>query len=148
MERIELIESLLDEKRKTTTAHMQYLTKTHEYLPGEELYVREAHFILAVHPQGENTMSELASRLDVTQGAATQLASRLEKKGYICREKSREDGRITIVTLTEKGKTFYQAHTSYDRVRHQEISDYLMNYSDEQLAFLAEYEKKIRMLFR
>ncbi len=70
----------------------------------------EIHTIDAIGCQDGMFMSELAVRLGVTKGAATQIASRLECKGLICRRSDPEDARAIIISLTELGIIAYQAH--------------------------------------
>ena len=69
---------------------------------------------MAVGPEGGLTMGELASRMGITQGAVSQLAARLERKGYLLRSKSAQDRRQTVATLTEKGKRLCAEHIAYD----------------------------------
>ncbi len=49
------------------------------------MYMREVHFVIELGAMGTPTMSEMAQRLNVTQGAVTQMAARMEKKGYVTR---------------------------------------------------------------
>lgn len=51
----------------------------------------------------ETTQRELSFLLDMRQQSLSELLSKLEEKGYITREKSAEDGRVTVVRLTEAG---------------------------------------------
>lgn len=55
-------------------------------------------------------MSELAIRLNVTKGAITQLARRLEVKGAIKRIPHPNDKRAALLTLTDAGIRAYRAH--------------------------------------
>ena len=101
MERWKRIQALMEAKRRGMEAHERYLNQARSYAPGEELYMREMHFVMAVGPSQSPTMSEIAKRLDVTHGAVSQIAARLEKKGLIRREKDPADRRQTVVMLTE-----------------------------------------------
>lgn len=148
MDRIQLIENLLIEKRKATMEHSHYLTTVREYDEKEKLYMREVHFVSEIGPTGKLTMSELAAKLDITQGAVSQLAGRLEKKQYIIRERSAEDSRRIVVSLTEKGRELYEHHVKYDLKNHQLMSERLEMYSDEDLERLITYEKVMQTLFR
>lgn len=139
--RLRLVSELMDEKRKTTFAYSQYLAKNREYAPGEQLYMREVHFVMAVGPGEGHTMSELAARLEVTQGAVSQLAARMEKKGFVQRAKTAGDRRQTVATLTPKGVALYKEHTLYDREHYQRISDMLAQFSDAELLRFREYER-------
>lgn len=40
-----------------------------EYTAGDKLYMREAHFVIAIGPGEGRTMSEIAREMKVTQGA-------------------------------------------------------------------------------
>ena len=78
MERWKRIQALMEAKRRGMEAHERYLNQARSYAPGEELYMREMHFVMAVGPSQSPTMSEIAKRLDVTHGAVSQIAARLE----------------------------------------------------------------------
>lgn len=51
----------------------------------------------------ETTQRELSYLLDMRQQSLSELLAKLEEKGFVEREKSAEDGRVTIVRLTEAG---------------------------------------------
>lgn len=145
--RIQLIEQLVSENRKTAIAHTQYIACHREYAPGESLYMREVHFIVAVGLGDGKTMSELADTLEVTAGAVSQLAARMEKKGYVMRMKSAGDKRQTIARLTEKGIALYKEHTEYDQENYRKISEVLCDFSDEELKKILHYEQIIQLCF-
>jgi len=56
------------------------------------LYIRE-----------EVTMKEIADYVHKTKPTITVLVNKLEKLGYVVREKSDEDNRVSYIKLTEKG---------------------------------------------
>lgn len=49
------------------------------------------------------TMKELAANIRRTKATLTVLVDKLEKIGYVKREKSSQDSRVTYITLTKKG---------------------------------------------
>ena len=61
---------------------------------------------LVLWEQDGITVGELCKRLYLDNGTVTPLLKKLEKAGYIRRERSKEDERIVIVYLTESGKAF------------------------------------------
>ncbi len=48
--------------------------------------------------------SELAEKMDIKKSTMVRLIDRMEKDGYVQREKDIEDRRITYICLTELGK--------------------------------------------
>jgi len=147
VDRIQLVEELLSASRKSAIAQMGFWERPREYAPGDTLYMREAHFIVAVGLEGHPTMSEMARRLNVTQGAVTQTATRLENKGYVVRAKDPKDRRQTTVALTEKGKKLCAEHVRYDQSQYRQVSQWLGDFSDEDLALFIRYEQNKRAMF-
>ena len=49
-------------------------------------------------------VGQLGDILRLDAGTLTPLLKRLEKAGYVTRERSKEDERITIITITSKGE--------------------------------------------
>lgn len=104
--------------------------------------------MVEIGPEGSPTMGELAQRLNVTQGAVTQMAIRLEKKGYVARAQGRRGTkRVTTVSLTEKGRTLCAEHIAYDHSEFSYISRFLSQYSEEDLKRLIEYEALMENYF-
>ena len=49
------------------------------------------------------TVGQLGSTLHLDAGTLTPLLKKLEKDGYVTRERSNEDERVTIISITKKG---------------------------------------------
>lgn len=49
------------------------------------------------------SVGQLGSILHLDAGTLTPLLKNLEKNGYVTRERSKDDERVTIVTITDKG---------------------------------------------
>ena len=78
-----------------------------------KLTMREIHIVEAckiLEDKNENTMSQVASKLSITQGALTTAVNTLVRKEYLKRGSDKKDGRIVYIFLTEKGHDPYQQH--------------------------------------
>ena len=59
--------------------------------------------LLALWEKDHITVKELGERLYLDSGTLTPLLNKLEKKGYIIRNKSENDGRELVVFVTDSG---------------------------------------------
>ncbi len=85
---------------------------TKEY---EDITNNDMHIIEAIGIEEARNMSEIAKRLSVTVGTLTTNMNGLEKKGYINRERSKEDKRVVLVTLTDKGRKAFFHHRDFHK---------------------------------
>lgn len=67
--------------------------------------IAPSHGDILVCLYGKNRLSvkELAEKIHRTQPTVTVLIDKLQKLGFVERNKSKEDSRITLIKLTEKG---------------------------------------------
>ena len=75
----------------------------------------DMHIIEAVGIAEPRKMSDIAKRLSVTVGTLTTNMNGLEKKGYIIRQRSTEDKRVVLVTLTDRGRKAFHHHRDFHR---------------------------------
>ncbi len=75
----------------------------------------DMHIIEATGIETPRNMSEIARRLHVTVSTLTTNMNGLERKGYLCRERSREDKRVVYVTLTDKGRKAFYHHRDFHK---------------------------------
>lgn len=67
--------------------------------------------------QRQCSMQEIAGSLGITKSGATRLVNRLEKKGYVKRKRSPEDGRVCCVTITPPGRALVKAISQQNKGR-------------------------------
>ena len=93
----------------------------------------DMHVIEAVGIGDPRNMSAVAKLLSITVGTLTIAVNNLVKKGYIERVRSKEDRRVVLVSLTEKGKKAYQHHKRF----HEEmVQSLLKGLSDQEISTL------------
>ena len=105
----------------------------------------DMHVIEAVGIGDPRNMSAVAKLLSVTVGTLTIAVNNLVKKGYIERVRSKEDRRVVLVSLTEKGKKAYQHHKRF----HEEmIQSLLKGLSEQEISTLVTALTNLREFFR
>lgn len=78
-----------------------------------DLTVSEAHAIEVLGQYGQMNMKSLSQKLGVTTGTTTVTVDRLEKKDCARRESTREDRRVHLISLTDKGRRAFDEHHQY-----------------------------------
>lgn len=84
-------------------------------------------------------MKEIATRLDVTSGAATQHIEELEHMGLVARAPHLEDRRKVVVTLTRRGRSVAKATRKFKR---QMLDELFADLDDDELATLVRLMQK------
>ena len=86
-------------------------------LSAGRLGLTEMHAMSRIGPYigGESTISELSREMDITPPSVTVMIQRLEKKGYVVKQRSARDGRQVRVRLTEEGRKAVIAYRWYSR---------------------------------
>lgn len=108
-----------------------------------ELHHSEIHMLQCIAEHPDLHISGLARLLDITRGAASQTAQRLERKGMVIKEASPDDNKKIVLRLTPKGKTAVanhkDAHEKYDVL----ISDILAGANVSQRQFLEDFLQRL-----
>lgn len=132
MDKQDYILKLVKKMTKLADKIYKYQSMPRDYGTGDKLYMREPHFIDMVGVSGMD-MGELAQKLDVSNGAVSQLAARLEKKGYVYRQAKTEDSRCICCYLTEKGENMFYLHRKIDQEKYPFFFEALGDFSEQDL---------------
>jgi DNA-binding MarR family transcriptional regulator len=73
----------------------------------------DMHVIEAIGIGELKNMSAIARELSVTVGTLTIAMNSLVKKGYVTRQRGKEDRRVVYISLSEKGKEAYEHHAKF-----------------------------------
>ncbi len=85
------------------------------------------------------SMQELAALIKRTKATTTVLVDKLEKLGLVTRSKSEQDGRSTLVSLTEKGASYENTFNEIGDSLNLRVMKYL---SEDEAALLESLMKK------
>ena len=72
----------------------------------ENLAPSHGDILAVLYHCGRSTMKDIALKIHRTKPTVTVLVDKLEKSGFVERQKSDTDSRITYITLTPKGEAF------------------------------------------
>ena len=94
----------------------------------------QVHALLWLGQDGALTMGDLARRLGVTEKTVTGVVDRLEREGYLARERSVSDRRVVRCRLTPEGQSTFQ---KLDRSMTQGMRQFLgiLDVSDRKALF-------------
>ena len=90
--------------------------------------------------KGEKSIQEIRDRILLASGSATYVVDNLEKKGYVKRNSSQKDKRVTFIRLTAVGKNLMNDIFPIHKINTKKIFDDLSN---KELGTLKQILKKI-----
>ena len=114
-----------------------YLAKrTRELLPAlpegvTSAYIQYMDVIQQLQGQGRKVkVSDISDTLKLPRPGVTRTVKEMEKKGYLQKTTSEEDGRITYLILTEKGRELSE---KYDKNYYSQLLQYMDDISEEEV---------------
>ena len=115
---------------------------TEEFL---DITNNDMHIIEAIGMNEPKNMSTIAREISVTVGTLTIAMNSLVKKGYVLRERGKEDRRVVYISLTERGRAAYVHHARFHKAMIDSISDEL---TSEEMELLIKTLTKLDKWFR
>ncbi|MGD8400395.1 MAG: MarR family transcriptional regulator [Bacillota bacterium] len=113
--------------------------KTRFYGTDTPLFYAEIHLIKAIKENEGIHITGLAQRLGVTKGAVSQMLFKLEKKGFIIKEKDATNQSRFLLKLTPKGEIAHENHMRLHREFDNLVNGVLIQEEDEQVKFLKRF---------
>ena len=101
--------------------------------PNETLSYIRLRLLHALQCHGEQTMSQLATRLGITQRRITALVDALESDGLVARKPHPNDGRSVIVSLSAFGRDQVDANWQERQAEIRTVFGDLTNKQQKQL---------------
>ena len=115
----------------------------------KDISKNDMHIIDAIGNCETKNMSTLAKRLRVTVGTLTIAINNLVKKGYVNRLRSKQDKRVVLLSLSEKGERAFYKHKQFhwdmvgtitSGLNQMEIEG-LINTLEKVQCFIKDYKK-------
>jgi DNA-binding MarR family transcriptional regulator len=127
--------------------HILYLEEKNLKDKGIRLSMTEVHTLENIEKSPTKTMTDIAKSQMVTQGTLTVAVNRLVKKGFVWRNRDKEDKRVIRLELTPVAKEVLKIHDRFHELMidsllsemHVDDDTNLMN----SLQKIMEYFKKL-----
>ena len=111
----------------------------------QDITNNDMHIIEAIGMNEPKNMSTIAREISVTVGTLTIAMNSLVKKGYVLRERGKEDRRVVYISLTERGRAAYVHHARFNKEMIDSISDEMPS---EEMELLIKTLTKLDKWFR
>lgn len=107
-----------------TPAYIQYMDVIHKVLMKKK----------------QVKISDISDSLQIPRPGVTRTVKEMEQKGYLQKKISKEDGRITYISITSKGE---ELSNKYDRDYYSRLVPYLENISNEEVNTMISVIEKL-----
>lgn len=112
MDTYETLNSMLVKLFRDVVEIEQKAIITQEY---QDITNNDIHVIQAIGTGKPKNMSTIARELSVTVGTLTIAMNSLVKKGYVNRERGKQDRRVVYISLSEKGREAFRHYEEFHR---------------------------------
>jgi DNA-binding MarR family transcriptional regulator len=110
------------------------LNVSRDYGTGESIHMIEAHTLTLIDDHPGITVTEIARHWRRTKGTISLRVSKLEKKGFIRRQKEDGNDKAIHFYITDEGKKLSIAHKLYDSIANSKYLQHLLeNCSSEEV---------------
>ncbi len=105
----------------------------------------DMHIIDAIGIDAPKSMSTVAAKLSVTVGTLTIAINNLVKKDYVLRNRSRQDKRVVLISLSKKGIKAFKHHAGF----HEEmIRAIIKDFSDDEVELVVRALSNLVTFFK
>lgn len=101
-----------------------------------DITMNQMHYLEMVPKLGSPTSADLADILGVTRPSVSAIVKKLVDTGYLTKTKSKIDGRVYYLHLTDKGLRFNELHSEVHQILARRITENLKQDEIEALAVL------------
>ncbi len=99
-----------------------------------DVTVKELQILTLIHTLGTARATDIAKNQKLALSTITITLNRLEDKGYVVRERSKADRRVTYIGLTEKGNQLTVSHREFFQNITQNLFDSVYGTTENKLA--------------
>jgi DNA-binding MarR family transcriptional regulator len=102
--------------------------------------LRQMFYLETIALLDKPTFSDLAEHLQVTPPSVSAIVKKLIRLGFVSKQQAPEDGRMYLLSLTERGLRFNNLHNEVHQILAKRI---IQNLTKEEIEELAELLSKI-----
>jgi DNA-binding MarR family transcriptional regulator len=106
----------------------------------DDVTTNEVKVLYIIGLSNTKSMSEIAEELKVTRGTLSITVDTLVKKGYVIRNRHKQDRRVIILYLTKKAISVVRQYSRFYESLFQEL---VQNLNDKKVNFLKEILRRL-----
>ncbi|MCB2356507.1 MarR family winged helix-turn-helix transcriptional regulator [Clostridium estertheticum] len=114
-----------------------------DYGTGHILHQSEIHTIEAIKNHENVNASELSSILAITNGALTQVVSKLKKKGLVDQYNTISNKKDVYYHLTDKGEIANLGHCKHHNESYKNLNQYIESLEDDKIEIINTFLEKL-----
>lgn len=122
--------------------------QTHTYGGESPLHLSEVHTIVEIGTHSGINVSSLARKQGVSRSAASQMVSKLVKKGFVQKSVSPETDNEVVLQLTVSGEAVRQRHETQHHWLEGHLAEILAGYPPELLSALGHLAEEVEQLWQ
>lgn len=100
-------------------------------------------FIDTIGKNPNANMSEICLILGLTKGAVSQMATKLQGKGLIKKEKSKDNGKDIYLALTKEGEQINKEQNEIRKKMHEGIKEIVKGYDKKDIEKIGKFLSEI-----
>ncbi len=105
-----------------------------DYGTGDMYTLIETHTITFIDDNPGVSITDIAAYMNRTSSAASQIVSKLERKGLVHKTFTKSNSKTMLLFLTPEGKELSEAHKQYDKVHLMPVNEkFIERFSREEL---------------
>ncbi|MBC3886776.1 MarR family transcriptional regulator [Acetobacterium paludosum] len=114
-----------------------------DYGTGHILHQSEIHTIEAIKNHANVNASELSNILGITNGAVTQITSKLKKKGLVDQYNTVSNKKEVYYRLTDKGEIANLGHDKHHKEVYKKLNQYIDSLEDDKIEIINTFLDKL-----
>ena len=133
---------------QTVHRFAQLEKEMHTYGTGQKLHLSETHTIVDVGNHDNINITGLARLQGVSRSAASQMVSRLVKKGFLRKDLSPKTENEVVLSLTKAGENVWQWHKQQHVWLREKLTAIFAEYPDDTIVQLQSLMGKMQTLWQ
>jgi DNA-binding MarR family transcriptional regulator len=113
----------------------------------EVLYASEIHMIDVIGRNPGIHVTEIANKLKITKGAVPKIIRKLLQKELIYRYQAKDNKKMVLFELTEKGHTAFQGHIEFHKKLDHGIIKKFNSLQEPQLLMFHDIMNEVELYF-
>lgn len=138
MIRDDTLENLCDFFNQTVNQYAKFEKETHCFGTDVPLHLSDTHTIVAIGKHPDINIITLSRLQGISRSAASQMVSKLVKRGFVKKEVSPKTDNEVLLNLTEAGEKVYCAHEAQHQWLRGKLAAVFEKYPDGTIELLME----------